>query len=240
MKRKLYIFTLPLLLLIILTGCLYPQNEMAKNQMPNEAQLDMVQTAVLQYKEETNGLVPIKTKENDVDIYEKYLIDFTLLKDNQLLSEIPGTAYENGGIYQYTLVTPEEDPRVKLIDLRITEKIREVYVKLDIYRSKNLYPPFGEQVDKNIYTLNYKKLGLKTEPHVVSPFSKTNLPLLINTEGELFVDYRIDLQQALKEFEHDFKYGDDIRPILENNYPFVPAYSLPYTIDDNEPVLITE
>ncbi len=240
MKRKLYIFTLPLLLLIILTGCLYPQNEMAKNQMPNEAQLDMVQTAVLQYKEETNGLVPIKTKENDVDIYEKYLIDFTLLKDNQLLSEIPGTAYENGGIYQYTLVTPEEDPRVKLIDLRITEKIREVYVKLDIYRSKNLYPPFGEQVDKNIYTLNYKKLGFKTEPHVVSPFSKTNLPLLINTEGELFVDYRIDLQQALKEFEHDFKYGDDIRPILENNYPFVPAYSLPYTIDDNEPVLITE
>src|SRR5699024_6607384 len=147
------------LLVGLLSGCLYPKNELAKNQVPNEAQLDMVQTAVLQYVEETNGLVPIKTKSNDVDIYEKYLVDFSLLKEHQLLSEIPGTAYENGGVYQYTLVTPEEDPRVKLIDLRMTEEIRSVNVKLDIYRSKNIYPPFGEQIAPNIYKLNYEKLG---------------------------------------------------------------------------------
>ncbi|MEI3604726.1 hypothetical protein SPD48_03390 [Pseudogracilibacillus sp. SE30717A] len=240
MTKKLYILTLPILIITFLSGCLYPQNDLAKNQMPNEAQLDMVQSAVLQYKEQTNGLVPIKTKENDVDIYEKYLIDFSLLKDNQLISEIPGTAYENGGIYQYTIVTPEDDPKVKLIDLRVTEKIREVYVKLDIYRSKNIYPPFGEQIDTDIYKLNYKKLGYKSEPHVISPFTKVNLPLLINTDGDIFIDYRIDLQQALNEFDHNYKNGDDIRPILENNYPFVPAYSLPYTIENNEPVFLIE
>src|SRR5690606_26642624 len=184
----------------------------------------MVQTAVLQYVEETNGLVPIKTKSNDVDIYEKYLVDFSLLKEHQLLSEIPGTAYENGGVYQYTLVTPEEDPRVKLIDLRMTEEIRSVNVKLDIYRSKNIYPPFGEQIAPNIYKLNYEKLGYKSEPYVVSPYSNQNLPLVIDTDGKIYIDYRIDLKQALEEFDHTYETGDDIRPILEDHYPFVPAY----------------
>ena len=200
----------------------------------------MVQTAVLQYVEETNGLVPIKTKSNDVDIYEKYLVDFSLLKEHQLLSEIPGTAYENGGVYQYTLVTPEEDPRVKLIDLRMTEEIRSVNVKLDIYRSKNIYPPFGEQIAPNIYKLNYEKLGYKSEPYVVSPYSNQNLPLVIDTDGKIYIDYRIDLKQALEEFDHTYETGDDIRPILEDHYPFVPAYSLPYTIENNEPVFLNK
>lgn len=236
--KKAYLTIMAVLLVGLLSGCLYPQQELAKNQVPNEAQLDMVQTAVLAYQEETGGLIPIKTKESDVDIYEKYLIDFTLLKDRQLLSETPGSAYENGGVYQYTIITPEEDPRVKLIDLRVTEKIRELFVKLDIYRSKNTYPPFGEQIADNLYTLNYEKLGYDSEPHVISPYSKSNLPLLIDSDGQLFVDYRIDLRQALAEFDHEFETGDDIRPLLEDNYPFVPAYSLPYTVKDNEPIFL--
>lgn len=238
--KKAYIVFIGILLVGLLSGCLYPKNELAKNQVPNEAQLDMVQTAVLQYVEETNGLVPIKTKSNDVDIYEKYLVDFSLLKEHQLLSEIPGTAYENGGVYQYTLVTPEEDPRVKLIDLRMTEEIRSVNVKLDIYRSKNIYPPFGEQIAPNIYKLNYEKLGYKSEPYVVSPYSNQNLPLVIDTDGKIYIDYRIDLKQALEEFDHTYETGDDIRPILEDHYPFVPAYSLPYTIENNEPVFLNK
>lgn len=238
--KKAYIIFIGILLVSLLSGCLYPKNELAKNQVPNEAQLDMVQTAVLQYVEETNGLVPIKTKSNDVDIYEKYLVDFSLLKEHQLLSEIPGTAYENGGVYQYTLVTPEEDPRVKLIDLRMTEEIRSVNVKLDIYRSKNIYPPFGEQIAPNIYKLNYEKLGYKSEPYVVSPYSNQNLPLVIDTDGKIYIDYRIDLKQALEEFDHTYETGDDIRPILEDHYPFVPAYSLPYTIENNEPVFLNK
>lgn len=238
--KKAYIIFIGLLIVGLLTGCLYPQNELAKNQIPNEAQLDMVQTAVLQYVEETNGLVPIKTKSSDVDIYEKYLIDFSLLKEHQLLSEIPGTAYENGGVYQYIIVTPEDVPRVKLIDLRLTEEIRSVNVKLDIYRSKNIYPPFGEQIAPDLYKLNYKKLGYKSEPHVISPYSNENLPLLIDTDGKIHIDYRIDLKKALEEFDHTYQTGDDIRPILEDHYPFVPAYSLPYTVENNEPVFLNK
>ncbi len=226
--------------MFLLTGCLYPKEELAKNQIPNESQLEMVQNAVDQYVEMTDGLVPIKTKPSDVDIYEKYLIDFTILKENNLISEIPGTAYENGGAYQYIILDPENNPRVKLIDLRISDKLRELYTKLDIYRSEHLYPPFGEQIEKGIYKLNYEKLGYKSEPHVVSPFTKNNLPVVMNTDGELFVDYRIDLQQALDEFDHSFEEGDDIRSILEDNYHFVPVYSLPYTIKDGEPVFLID
>lgn len=225
-----------LVFVLLLSGCLYPQSELAKNQMPNEEQLALVEEAVLQYKEQSNGLVPIKTTESDAPLYEKYIIDFTTLKEAQLISETPGTAYENGGFYQYVLITPEDDPRVKLIDLRITEQLREVNVKLDIYRQKNLYPPYGEQIADGVYTLNYEKLGIKEEPFVVSPYSQQNLPLLINTDGELIVDYRLDLQMALEEFKPDVSEGEDIRFILEENYPFVPAYSVEYTVEDNEPV----
>lgn len=229
------------LLLLTLTACLYPQGELAKNSAPNEAQLNAVQEAVVHYKETTNGLVPIRTKDNEVDRYEKYLIDFSLLKERQLLSETPGSAYENGGIYQFILLHPEDDPQVKLVDLRLTEKLREINVKVNLYRQRNIYPPFGDQLASGIYRINYKKLGYSSEPFVQSPFTKNNLPILLTEDGEIFIDYRIDLMDALQQFDHSLRSGDDIRVLLEDNYPFVPAYSLPYTIDDNnEPIFIEE
>ncbi len=238
MKLKGIKIGLILIILSIASGCMFPQEELAKNKIPNEAQLDMVQEAVMQYQEETDGLLPIKTKPSDAPIYEKYLIDFTMLKERQLITETPGTAYENGGVYQYSIVTPDEDPRVKLIDLRITEAVRSVHVKLDTYRSKNLYPPFGDEIEKGLYKVNYEKLGMKAPPEIISPFTQNALPIVMNTDGELYVDYRIDLQQALDEYDHSFKEGDDIRSILVDNHPFVPAYSLAYTIEDDEVVFL--
>ncbi|HLR73211.1 MAG TPA: hypothetical protein VK073_03255 [Pseudogracilibacillus sp.] len=234
MKKSVFMLVLLTMTLVTLTGCLYPQDELAKNKIPNEEQLEMVQTAVLQYMDETDGLLPIKTKDNDVDDYEKYLIDFNMLKERQLISEPPGTAYENGGVYQYGVVTPEEDPRVKLIDLRITEAIRSVNIKLNTYRNKHTYPPYGEEVADGLYEVNYDKLGMKKAPEIISPYSQNPLRLIMNTDGDLYVDYSSDLQQAIDEYDHNFKEGDDIRSILVDHYPFMPAYSLPYTIKDSE------
>jgi len=222
-------------MMVILTGCLYPKSEMIKNQTPNEDQLESVQIAVDKYVDENDGLVPIKTKASDTPIFEKYIIDFNELKDNHFLTDIPGNAFENGGIYQYALITPEENPRVKLIDLQLTEEMRRVNIQLDNYRSKNLYPPFGKEISKGIYDINYKKLGFESKPYVVSPYSNENLPIVMDTGGKLYIDYRIDLQKALTEFEHDYKEGEDIRNIIADHTPFVPVYSLPYTIQNNEP-----
>src|SRR5699024_3350387 len=123
--------TVMVVVTLLLSGCLYPNNELEKNQSPNEDQLELVQNKVEAYQDQTDGLVPIQTKEEDAPEFQKYLIDFPALKEKHLLTETPGNAYENGGIYQYVLITPEDNPRVKLIDLRVTEAIREVRVELD-------------------------------------------------------------------------------------------------------------
>ncbi|MDY0405694.1 hypothetical protein P5G51_010080 [Virgibacillus sp. 179-BFC.A HS] len=227
-----------LCMVFMLSGCLYPDEELEKNKTPNQDQLETVQKAVDSYRDQTNGLVPIKTKPMDTPIYEKYIVDFTMLKERHLLTETPGNAYENGGIYQYVLVDPEKNPTVKLIDLRLSEAIRDVNVKLDLYRDKHLYPPFGKKITANIYTINYKKLGLPSEPYVTSPYSQKNLPIIMDTNGKLYVDYRIDLMDALQKYKHNYQNGDDIRAILVEHAPFVPAYSLPYTVKDGEPVFL--
>lgn len=229
-----------LVLIIILSGCMFPNEELNKNKVPNEDQLLIVQEAVNAFVEDSGGLLPIKTKDADVDIYEKYLIDFTMLKERNYLSEIPGNAYENGGIYLYTLVNPEENPEVKLIDLQLSEKIREINVKLDIYREKNLYPPYGEEIESGLFKINYEKLKYKDTQVIKSPYSQKNLPIIMNTDGELFIDYRSDLLSIMQENDYKFKKDEDIRYIYHEESPFVPVYSLPYKEQDKEPVFNIE
>lgn len=225
-----------LVVMFLLTGCLFPDSELEKNQTPNEDQLELVQHSVDEYQDETDGLVPIKTKEADTPEFQKYLVDFNALKEKQLITETPGNAYENGGTYQYVLLTPDDDPQVKLIDLRMTETIRKVRVELNSYRNEHTYPPFGEEIAPDVYEINYEKLGLDHEPAVTSPYSQKELPIIMDAEGELYVDYRTDLYELLNEHEHDYKNGDDIRYLIADKTPFVPAYSLPYTVEDEEPV----
>lgn len=223
-------------LTILLSGCLFPDSELEQNQKPNKDQLELVQSMVDEYQDETDGLVPIKTNEAETPEFQKYLVDFTALKEKGLITETPGNAYENGGTYQYVILTPDEDPHVKLIDLQMTEDIRKVQVKLDTYRNEHTYPPFGEEIAPDIYEINYKKLGFDRKPVVTSPYSQKKLPIILDAEGELYVDYRMDLYEALHDHEHDYKNGDDIRYLLTDTSPFAPAYSLPYTVKDGEPV----
>lgn len=225
---------------LLLTGCLYPQNQLEQNKIPHEDQLEMVQKAVERYSEGTNGLMPIKTSDSNTPIFEKHLIDFNMMKEKNVLSSVPGNAFENGGIYQYTIITPDENPRVKLIDLSTAEVLRKVNIKLDQYRSKNIYPPYDKEIEKGIFYLDYIKIGFKSEQYVVSPFSNENLPIVMDINGKIYIDYRIDLQHAIEEYGDKYKEGEDIRLLLTENSPFVPAYSLPYTISKGEPVFLPD
>lgn len=229
-----------ILAILFLSGCLYPANELNQNKIPYEDQLDMVQKAVEQYSEMTNGLMPIKTSEADTPIFQKHLIDFKVLKDKQILSTLPGNAFESGGIFQYVIYTPDDDPRVKLIDLRTAEMLRKVNIKLDQYRSKHTYPPYGKEVGDGIFYIDYEKIGFDKEQYVVSPYSEENLPIIMDIDGKLYIDYRIDLQRALEEHEGEYQDAEDIRYLLVENSPFVPAYSLPYAVSDHEPVFNKE
>lgn len=212
---------------------------MKKNQVPYPAQIESVQSAVDQFQKDNNGILPIKTREADTPIYRKYPIDFNRLIP-RYLQDAPGTAFESGGVYQYVLVDVENQPKVKLIDLRVVDVIRELNLRINFYRQENKFPPFKGTLATNRFTIDYDKLGYEEPPYVVSPYSGNNLPLMIDGEGTIFIDYSIDLYKLLQETPHQYKFGDDIRELLVNNSVFVPAYSVPYTVENNEPVFLKD
>ncbi|MRG86411.1 hypothetical protein [Salinibacillus xinjiangensis] len=237
--KRLWLMIISVVGIAMLSGCLYPQEELKKNQVPDDLQLEVVQQAVTDFQKQNNGRLPIKTRDSDTPTFIKYPIDFKKLKQNGFLASTPGNAYEEGGYFQYVILDPENEANVKLVDLRFAEKLRELNFQIEIYRNENLYPPFGEKITNEVYKVNAEKLGLEHPPVVKSPYSGSNLPVVMDSNGKLFIDYRIDLFKALQEHKHNYKPGDDIRMILAEHYPIVPAYSLPYTIEKGEPVFQT-
>lgn len=225
----------------LLTGCLYPQEQKAQNQLPYKEQMQSVQSAVDQFKEDEGGILPIVTKEAETPIYQKYVIKFTKISP-RYMAEPPDNAYESGGVFQYVLVNVEDDPTVKLLDVRMAQKIQDVSVRLQAYQQSNGYPPFKERVSENVFTLDYEKMGLKEAPTVTSPYSQKDLYLVVDGEGNLFVDYTPDLYDVLQEYDGKIKPGEDIRELLVGKSEFVPAYSLPYTIDEKNksPIFLTK
>ena len=63
------------------------------------------------------------------------------------------------------------------------------------------------------------------------------MPLVISTEGVVYVDYSIDLQQFINEKGLTPTPGEDIRYLIVDESPVLPAYSLPYTVDENNDVI---
>jgi hypothetical protein len=234
MKRKM-LFSLLILTAVLLSGCMYPKEELTQNQIPYKDQIKAVQTAVDDFQKDNGGILPIKTREAKTPIYQKYPIDFKKIAP-KYIAEPPGNAYESGGIFLYVLVDVETKPTVKLLDLNVAETIRDIKLRI----KTNGYPPYKEQLAKNVYSLDYSKLGFKKAPYAVSPFTNQNLSFVITGDAEVYVDYRPDLYQVLKKTGKEPKPGEDIRSILVDDSMFVPAYSLPYTIDakTKEPVFL--
>ncbi len=229
--------TVQVLLLIIssfvLTGCMYPEDMKLENQIPAQDQLDAVQRAINEYKEDT-GVLPIENRDMDTDIFIKYIIDFGKLVP-KYISTAPSNAYEKGGIFQYVLWDVEKNPTVKLVDLRTPDKIRDVNVRMAMKK----YPPYGENVTDYVYTINHKNIGYEEPLNVPSPYTNNLLPLVITPEGNIYVDYSIDLNLFIQEQNLSLTEGEDIRTYLADYYPVLPAYSLPYTVNDNnEPVFM--
>lgn len=225
-----------IMILLSLTGCKYPEDRLAQNTIPYQDQLQLVQSAVEQFQQDQGGILPIKTLDQDTPIYHKYPIDFKRLVP-KYMAEPPGNAYESGGVYQYVIVNAENNPSVKIYDLRIADLISEINLRINVQG----YPPYKEKLAENIYSIDYELLGLKEEPYVVSPFTNQPLPIVINHKAEIYVDYSSDLYLALQKEKGEIQTGDDIRDILVKDSPFVPAYSLPYTVDSEtkEPIFLT-
>lgn len=223
LKNLLYWFTVTSL---FLSGCMYPAEERANNQIPYKEQIQSVQMAVDSFRKDNEGILPIKTNAKTTTVYQKYQIDFNKIIP-KYLAEPPGNAFENGGIFEYVLVDVETNPTVKLLDLRIADAIRDIQLRI----KTNGYPPYKKRLAENVFSLDFKQLGFENSPNAISPFTNQNLPFVITGNARVYVDYSADLYQALKTGNFTVKEGEDIRSILWKDSMFVPAYSLPYTID---------
>ena len=220
---------------VILSACgaLYNNDEEKRvQQTPDLDSLNSVQRAVDAYQQDT-GVLPIKNSEADTDIFVKYQIDFLKLINGGYIAKSPDNSFEQGGIFQYVIWDAEEDPTVKLIDLRMTERLREVNLRF----MSTEYPQFKERIADYVYTINYDNIGYETDVAVESPYSSNLLPLVISTEGVVYVDYSIELQQFIKEKGLTPTPGEDIRYLIADESPVLPAYSLPYTVDENNDVI---
>ncbi|WP_051348695.1 hypothetical protein [Peribacillus kribbensis] len=208
---------------------MYPEKEMAKNQVPYKDQIQSVQSAVNQFKQDNGGILPIKTRDASTPYYQRYPVDFGRLKP--YIAEPPGNSFDNGGVFQYVIINEEKDPTVKLFDVRMADKVQDISIRLDMYLQSHKYPPVKEVLNYNAYILDYKKLGYKKAPTVLSPYTQKELQVVMGNDGKLYVDYTPDLQEALNKRKESFKPGEDIRGILAKESMFVPAFSLPYTIE---------
>lgn len=235
MMKKWSLYCVLVLTTILLSGCLFPEEEKAGNEIPDDIQLASVQKAVEEFQADT-GVLPIKTRDMDTDIFIKYPIDFEKLVP-KYLANAPQNSFEKGGIFQYIIWDAEENPTVKLVDLRSAEAIRELNIRF----MGSQYPTFKDKLSDYVYSIDFEKIGYKEELTVPSPYTNNNLPLIVTTEGEIYVDYSIDLNIFIQENNLSPTPGEDIRMLLVDAYPVVPAYSLPYTVDENnEPIYMYE
>lgn len=220
----------------VLSGCMYPSEKTTGQEIPYADQLESMQKAVEAFQQDAGGLLPIKTRDLETDIYIKYPIEFSKIVP-AYTEKIPSNAYETGGIYQYVLTDVETNPTVKLVDLRSAERIRDLNLRKNI----NGRVPFKESVGQNVYTVDFKAMGFKEPLTVPSPYSDAILPIVIGGDGVFYIDYSIDLNRILQEETPKVKQGEDIRFLLADNYPVLPAYSLPYTVNENnEPIFMNK
>lgn len=235
--KKKVISVLFLSLILLLSGCAYSGDKQASSDIPYEDQIDLIQRAVAAYQESSGGLLPIKTREIETDIYIKYPIEFSKIIP-AYTEKIPGNAYENGGIFQYVLIDVETNPTVKLVDLRVAERIRDLNLRKNV-NSGSI--PFKDAVGEGVYEIDYEEMGFKKPVTVQSPYSETHLPLVVGGNGNFYIDYSIDLSRILQEEKPEVEPGEDIRYLLFENSPILPAYSLPYTVNEkNEPVFLNK
>ncbi|GAA0458875.1 hypothetical protein [Alkalibacillus silvisoli] len=230
MKTKIVLIMISTLML---QACLFPNERLQENQGTNEEQLETVQQAVDEYRERHNGILPIQTREHDTPLFIKYPVNFSVLKEENILGETPGNAFEQGGYYSYVIVDPKDEVLVQVSDVRISQSLRSINYEINMYRNNHGNPPYGESIGDGIFRINEDRINLREDTVVTSPYTGGELDVVMTTQGEAVVDYRPDIYQ-LMEREGIESYDGDIRYLLLEYYPIVPAYSPEMYFKDGE------
>jgi hypothetical protein len=221
--------------IFLLSGCMYPQERLQENQVPNQMYLEMTQKAIDQFRAD-ESLLPLVTKTVDTNIFEKYEIDFTRLVP-KYLPDVPANAFEKGGIFKYVLIDVETKPIVKLIHLGIVSKVSDVQQAVYRFKEARGMLPVGKVLENGYFAINYNQLSMKDQS-VESVYQNQLLPLVMNKNGEVGIDYSSDLAIFMRNSKKPLPTNIDPRYELARNSVFVPFKSFPYSIENGEPHLM--
>jgi len=223
------------LMSMLLSGCLYPAEGKIKGQRPAKDSILNVQMIIEQYQKDTEVL-PIFNSGPDTPKYEKYMVDFDMLLYKDYLSDIPVTAFEKGGSYYYLIVNEETKPTIKLMNLVQFQKMNDIQTEMNRYRDQNGGKlPVGEMLYPGFSQIDYSKLSVK-EPGIQSVFSGQTLLTMVDESGKVYIDYGIDIAQALAKGEEKEVTADkDLRELLVDQSDFVPVKSTFYRLVNGEP-----
>jgi len=229
-------FILLAFMAILLSGCMYPNERKAENQMPIDQQVALVQEAIDRYREETSVL-PIATKEAETPIYEKYVIDFSKLIP-QYIPYIPGAAFEQGGSFLFVLTNVETQPTVRLLDLKLIHEVGDIQSRVNYYHEKNKSLPVAGVVRPGYFQIDFKRIGVKEEKgSIQSPVTGDALPVIMSVTGQVGIDYQTDLEKISQSTRDLPAPKGDIRDLIPEHSLYVPVKSFPYTYEDEKIVL---
>lgn len=225
------------LCMLLLTGCMYPQEMRKEQQVATGEFVVVVQSAIDQFQAKTHVL-PIKNSEETTPIYEKYPIDFKKLKERSLISNVPANAFENGGSVIYVLVDVETKPTVKMMDLTSFQKTVEVQKLVDEYKSKNNGQiPKGEAVSSAFYRIDFAKMNKKPIVAQSMYTRQVQLPFLMNDMGQVAIDYAEEMMRLIdkKSLQTSLNDKQDLRELLVKESYYVPARSYAYHWINGQP-----
>src|SRR5690606_20305838 len=225
-------------LLLLTGGCMYPDDKRQQlDRLPEH--VAMVQSAADQFWEQ-NKRFPIKEApvQAGTSPYGRYVIDFSKLEG--YIGQIPPSSFEKGGHFLYVLVALEDRMQVKLVDLRVTDRLRDLQVAVDGYREKRKRLPAAESVGEGFDSIDFQGMGLEEET-IPSPYTVgLSLPLVMDRQGKLYVDYRPEILRMMQEGKRKKDQAEDLRKWLLRDSLFVPARSPEIRLEDGEPVLVEE
>ncbi|RAP76396.1 hypothetical protein [Paenibacillus montanisoli] len=224
------------LMAALLSGCLYPEDQLGQNQKPPKDAIMNVQAVIDQFQKDT-GLLPIQNSTETTPLYEKFKVDFDKLKRMNYLSTIPETAYEQGGSYYYLVINEDTDPTVKLMNLVLYQQMNDVQAAVKNYADGHDGKlPEGASLYPSFKAIDFGSLDIK-EPTLRSVFSGGTLTPMIDSMGHVYIDYGPDIMQALSKLESGKKPGEstDLRTLLVDSSDFVPVKSPVYRLVNGEP-----
>jgi len=221
------------LALLAAGGCLYPRDRTPDGGMEPREAAQAVQEAVDRHFE-TLGTLPIHNADANVPKYEKFRIDFAGLKSAGFLPAPPPASFEGGGPYLFLIVDEERDPKVRLLDLRVWDRIDAVQRRIREFAGRGKPLPAGEEIYPGLWEIDFARLGMR-DPGVSSVFSGHILPLMVDADGRVYADYAIDVAEAVRTSGTVPGPEADLRDLLVERSPLVPVKSPVYRWKDGLP-----